>query len=196
MYSAPGNLLPVKHLSVNFGAPGDRKDSKGNLWLSYPRPRGGKTPEERRLVLDLEMTMEIPDGGEYFESNAEFLKIGGSRDPWIYSSGLEGIARSIIPIAREDGRGGKYTVRLHFHEPEDIQPGQRVFNVEIGGRTVLEALDIVKEAGGPRRALIKELNGLKLRDKLEISWKPLRGKPLICGIEIVAEGSRRAYKEL
>ena len=27
---------PIKHLGINFGAPGDRRDEQGQLWLEYP----------------------------------------------------------------------------------------------------------------------------------------------------------------
>jgi len=33
-----GPHKPVKHLAVNLGAPGDRRDDTGTLWLGYPRP--------------------------------------------------------------------------------------------------------------------------------------------------------------
>jgi hypothetical protein len=195
MYSASGPLLPVKHLAVNFGAPGDRKDSKGTLWLAYPRPQGGKTPEERRLVLDLPLEVEIQKGGGYSSSGADFLEIQGTDRPWIFASSCEGLSRCAIPVAKEEGTAGDYTVRLHFAEMEDIEPGQRVFSLEIGGKVIIENLDIVKEAGGPRRALVKEINGLELMETLEVKLKSVAGKPLICGLEVVAEGPRRAYKK-
>jgi hypothetical protein len=189
MYSAPESRKPPKQLCLNLGAPGDRRDGEGKLWLSYPRPRGGKTPQERRLVFPVELKAELSPGGGYYRSNANFLKVKGSGDPWIYASGCRGLARCIIPIAKKEA-GGAYTVRLHFAEPEPVQPGQRVFHVELQGRRMLQNLDIVKETGGPNRALIKEFKGLPLGDRLELSLKPVRGKPLLCGLEIMAEGAR------
>ncbi len=196
MYSATEPALPVKQLAVNFGAPGDRKDGAGKLWLAYPRPYGGQNPEQRRLVIDLPLEAKLEDGGGYFDSNADFLKLDGTDTPWIYASGCRGLTQCTIPVAKDDGTEGTYTVRLHFTEPEDLQPGQRVFDVQIEGRTVVEKFDIVREAGGFERSLVKEIKGLQLKDKLVISLKAHRGKPLICGLEIVAEGQRRAYKKL
>ena len=37
--SAVGAQTPVKAMALNLGAPGDRKDADGKLWLSYPRLR-------------------------------------------------------------------------------------------------------------------------------------------------------------
>jgi len=41
---------PVSHLAVNLGAPGDRRDGFGTLWLAYPRPK---------TVVRLEYTFDI-----------------------------------------------------------------------------------------------------------------------------------------
>jgi len=34
-----GVTTPVKHLTVNFGAPGDMKADDGTSWFGYPRPK-------------------------------------------------------------------------------------------------------------------------------------------------------------
>ncbi|MCK5849346.1 MAG: PQQ-binding-like beta-propeller repeat protein [Kiritimatiellae bacterium] len=38
IFSASESAEPVKHLRINFGAPGDRRDKQANAWLGYPRP--------------------------------------------------------------------------------------------------------------------------------------------------------------
>jgi outer membrane protein assembly factor BamB len=55
IYSSPGGSLPVQRLNVNLGAPGDRRDRQGTLWLSYPRP----TTRER---LEFAWTIKRPRG--------------------------------------------------------------------------------------------------------------------------------------
>ena len=85
----------------------------------------------------------------------------------------------------------RYTVRLHFAEPDALQPGERVFDVSLQGKPVLDDLDIMKEAGGAYRGLIKEFHGVMVGDGLRVHFSPIPGSkrpPLICGIEIVAEG--------
>ncbi len=39
IHSAVGMKTPVESMRINFGAPGDRKDSDGNVWFSYPRKK-------------------------------------------------------------------------------------------------------------------------------------------------------------
>ncbi len=81
-----------------------------------------------------------------------------------------------------------YTVRLVFAEPEEIRAGQRVFDVKLQGREVLPALDIVKQAGGSRRGIVREFRGVKAAGALEIEFVPHSAKPpLICGVELIAE---------
>jgi hypothetical protein len=77
---------------------------------------------------------------------------------------------------------------LVFAEPEDIRAGQRVFDVKLQGREVLPALDIVRQAGGALRGIVREFRGVKATDALEIEFIPRTEKPpLICGVELIAE---------
>jgi len=183
MFSAAGSITPVKRLRINFGAPGDRKDSKGRLWLAYPRPRSG------RLVLKLKLDEKVADGGGFFCNNADFLKIDGTEDAWIYASGCNGLERCTIPLAGKDDAPGEYTVRMHFTADEDDQPGQRVFDVTLQGQAVLKDFDAVKEAGGPNKAIVEEFNGVRAEGALEIAMRPTKGETLLCGLEIVWEKS-------
>lgn len=57
---------------------------------------------------------------------------------------------------------------------------------------MLASFDIVAEAGGPRRALIKEFPGVEVKDYLEIMLIPAAAskikQPLLCGFEAIREG--------
>jgi len=82
----------------------------------------------------------------------------------------------------------RYTVRLHFVEPDlAAVPGRRVFGIALQGKDVLGELDVVKEAGGPRRAIVRQFRGIPAADTLTVTLKPKAGLPVLCGIEIVAE---------
>jgi hypothetical protein len=80
---------------------------------------------------------------------------------------------------------------LHFAEPDRLGPGQRLFSVALQGRTVLEDFDIVKEAGGPQRAVVREFPGIRVRKHLSVTLTPSDGavvrETVLCGIEAVAE---------
>ena len=69
-----------------------------------------------------------------------------------------------------------YTVRLHFAELQDIPVGARIFDVKIQGKTVLENFDIVKEAGGLNKALVKEFPHVQAGDSVVLEFVN-KGKP-------------------
>ncbi len=81
-----------------------------------------------------------------------------------------------------------FTVRLYFAEPEEIQPGQRVFDVMIQGREVARQFDIVRQSGGAYRGVLLEHKGIPVQDSLRVDLiAQTQRPPLICGIELIAE---------
>lgn len=82
----------------------------------------------------------------------------------------------------------KFTVRLHFAEPENIGPGERVFSIRLQGKPALRDLDIVKQAGRPRRGIVREFRGVSVKDALQIDLAPSTSKPAVLGgVELIAE---------
>ncbi len=82
-----------------------------------------------------------------------------------------------------------YTVSLHFVEPDDKKPGERVFNVALGDQTVLKGFDIAAEAKSPNVGIVKKFQGIVASDSLTVSLTPADPKmeTILCGVEIVAE---------
>ncbi|MFZ2639952.1 MAG: PQQ-binding-like beta-propeller repeat protein [Verrucomicrobiia bacterium] len=101
--------------------------------------------------------------------------------------------RELPPLLRKSRQAAApaeraYTVRLVFAEPEEIRAGQRVFDVKLQGREVLSSLDVLKQAGGARRGIVREFRGIKATEALEMEFVPRSSKPpLICGVELIAE---------
>ena len=87
-----------------------------------------------------------------------------------------------------------YTVRLHFAEPDDVRPGQRVFDVKLQGQVVAKGLDVVAAAGGKHTALVREFKGIMADETLRLELAPKgeeiteQTSPIISGIEVAAEG--------
>ena len=84
-----------------------------------------------------------------------------------------------------------YTVRLFFAETEKSDMGKRLFDVFMQEKQVLESFDIIKDAGGFNRLVIKEFKDVEIKDDLKIALTPTvksQAAPLLCGIEIIAEG--------
>ena len=80
-----------------------------------------------------------------------------------------------------------YTVRLTFAELEDAQPGERVFDVYIGGKKVLERFDVVEATGGPLKGVTREFPSIRATEELNVTFRPIVGRPLLCGMELVCE---------
>jgi len=97
VFSAAGRVTMTRRLALNFGAPGDRRAADGTLWLGYPRPY--KSPmQNHRLAFDLVIDMQRHGSGGFFSRDADFLKIGGTDDAWIYGSGLEGALHANVDL--------------------------------------------------------------------------------------------------
>jgi hypothetical protein len=171
----------IRRLGLNLGAPGDRKADDGTLWLEYPSV-GGPSPI-------LEVAIE-PKEPQWFRRHSS--QISGPGLHWVAASGAKGLTSLAIQLADKDALPRKYTVRLFFLEPEKVEPGQRVFDVSVQGRIVLRELDVVKEAGGRNRSLVKEFSSVELRDRLVIEFTPQAGaklpSALLSGVEVQAEG--------
>ena len=71
-------------------------------------------------------------------------------------------------------KGSQYTVRLHFAEPRDARSGDRVFNVILQGKEVLRDFDVIQQANGARRPVIKTFRGVRIAEQLEIELVPSR----------------------
>lgn len=167
----------VKRLGVNFGAPGDRRDENGTLWLDFPSV-GGESP-------DPEIIVEPADPVRYRYHSQRMV---GGANTWVAASGMEGLHR--VRITLENGAKGDvpYSVRLFFAEPGKQDKGGRVFDVSLQGRPVLTNFDVAAEAGGPMRTIAKEFSDIMIRDALEITLTPKgRAETLLCGVEVVAQ---------
>ena len=187
VFAVSGEAMPVRHVAVNFGAPGDRRDGEHTLWLCYPRP-----PIRPGLRLDLKA--DIMSGGGYFRRNADALTIEGTDKPWLFPSGCLGLTRCVLPLIAKGQPPATYAVRLSFAEPTNDRAGQRVFDVEVQGRVVAEALDVYGLAGGRDRALVREVRPVRVHNALTVELVPNADNPaparapLICGIEAVRIG--------
>jgi hypothetical protein len=116
-------------------------------------------------------------------------QIEGTADPGLYQTDRIGHFSYSIPVVE----GGRYTLRLHFAEPwftqSDRGAGSRVFDVYCNGTTLLKDFDILKEAGGGKRAIIRVFHGIPAspQGKLDLTFVPVANYALVNAIEVVEE---------
>ena len=113
-----------------------------------------------------------------------------TQDSSIYRSSRQGDFRYDIPL-----KSGTYELRLHFAEtyygPEEIGgggEGSRVMAVNANGKTLLNDLDIVLDAGGSRTADVKVITGISpaADGQLHLSFSSARGgSAMLSAIEIL-----------
>ena len=159
LYVSNGQITPVQHLAINLGAPGDKKDKLGTLWLGYPRPVS-------TTGLKLDINEEILEGMGYYSYDSKNVTIKGTDDPWLFTNGCVGLKKCKITLI-EDLLGeetGIYTVRLGFIPSSN----RRKFSVKIQDNMAFENLDILREAGSVNQAIIKEINGVEVENSLTI----------------------------
>jgi outer membrane protein assembly factor BamB len=185
IYSAVGPQTPVAHVHLNLGAPGDRKDARGTVWLAYPRPNPRKVTG---LDLKLDFHETRGNGGGYVSFSERSKKITGDATPWIYDSAARGITKWTFPLLGKNDKPSVYTVKLHFAELNDSAPaGKRVFDVKIQGKTVLKNFDPAKAAGGADRAVERTVPGIRVTDTLLLELVPRNGTPVLNAVEIIRQ---------
>jgi outer membrane protein assembly factor BamB len=169
----------IKRVGINLGAPGDRKDERGTLWLEYPSV-GGKSPAVPVKV--------APVSARWFRRHESSVEGGGLK--WVAASGVKGVEAIYVGLSKQPTQL-TYTVRLHFLEPDRLPPGQRLFCVALQGKEVLKDFDIAREAGGANRAVVREFRGVQVRTGLTVTFRPSPSAPVgdavLCGIEVRAE---------
>jgi len=195
IYSATGANTPVQHLAVNLGAPGDRRDKDGVLWLGYPRP--GLPPDRKAMGFSFEVQTEFLEGGGYFRRSSEAEPLSGTDSPWLFASCGRGLKRCVLPLLGEGDESAEYTVRLYFADLENEQAGKRVFDIKLQGQLLADSFDTVKEAvrrGAGHRAVVREFKGIKVDRNLKIELVPkdetvssMSRAPILCGVEAVRE---------
>ena len=77
---------PVERLGINFGAPGDRRDPNGLLWLEHPIV-AGESPE---------LPIKVESTGSWYRRHGATMD--GHGLPWVLASGVDGVKEVVIGL--------------------------------------------------------------------------------------------------
>ena len=167
----PIEASSIERIGLNFGAPGDRKTRDGTLWLDYPSV-GGPSPKIRIETKPKQPTFH------YRHSNWMKADAGW---PWVAASAVEGLQK----LTLHDLKPGRYTVRLHFAEIANINPGDRVQTIRLQGRVVLNRFDILAEAKQTMTGIVRQSENIMVDGTLTVTLEASAGQSLISGIEVI-----------
>ncbi|MEO8269999.1 MAG: PQQ-binding-like beta-propeller repeat protein, partial [Aureliella sp.] len=76
----------IERLAINFGAPGDRRQADGQLWMEYPVVAGDSAP------------VEITTNAEAKTFQQHSSLVSGVERPWVLASGLEDLTELQIGL--------------------------------------------------------------------------------------------------
>jgi outer membrane protein assembly factor BamB len=192
IYSAVGALTPVQSMALNLGAPGDRKDSDGKIWLSYPRHRAY---QETSLDVKLDLRPKFKTGGQFMSVSESSQPIDGTATPWLYTSWAEGLEQLTLPLLGKSDEPANYTVRLHFARLHDSNREPIVFDVNLQGKPALSEVTLPITGTGSdsanlpehATAIVHEVEHVRVTDNLVIDLVAKQGRPRLNAIEVVRQ---------
>jgi outer membrane protein assembly factor BamB len=165
----------IKQLGLNLNAPGDRTSQDNTLWLEFPEAGGTSHGIPVRL-----------DTADYYLIRKDPISVHSDNTPWISASAICGIRSLEITLSKEkQASEATYEIRLYFSELENKKEGERVFDVFIQDKKVLENFDIVMEAGKKDSEIIKTFSGITAGNALTIKMDPKAGNTILSGIELI-----------
>jgi hypothetical protein len=178
----------IRRLGINFGAPGDRRTDDGTLWLDFPSV-GGPSP-------DVPLSIH-GDALTYFREHS--LRVGSQQMPWVFASGVRGTRRITIQCAdsaKSDASPLPYSVRLYWRSADGPELQRMVTSsVQVTGSQQPCTCEEVATTATNTACVVQHWRNIPVKNQLEIEVGPIAGtdptslqeRPLLCGIEIVAE---------
>ncbi|MDC0273859.1 MAG: PQQ-binding-like beta-propeller repeat protein [Planctomycetaceae bacterium] len=182
IFSSVGLKTPVQHLALNLGAPGDRKDAHGTVWLSYPRY---KAYQETSLDVKLDLKPKFASAGGYRDINENTVEIAGAETPWLYTSWMEGLQSLTLPLLGKVDKPALFSVELHFADARSEEHAAAIFDVQFNGKTVLENITLEKNNGPKLAAIRHKVEDVIVTDNLTITLVTKQGEPLLNAVKVL-----------
>ena len=205
----------IKHLRLNFGAPGDKADADGDVWFAFPRPstRGPLGAGGMGHVPFVDLPVEAPDLEKKVTAewrNPDWTPVTGTDRPWLMTSVLSGPLELKIPMGPPGVAAQPYRVTLYFYNLDGRFHSSR-FDVELDGaatgaqgaaagetgrapsktRAVISVQLPSGRSAAQNRPVIKQLT-LDIADELTVKLNPTGGvPPVISGMEIQQLGKEQ-----
>ena len=99
---------PIQQVAINFGAPGDRRDADGQLWLEYPVVAGEAAP----------ITIDLNSDVKYFQNHSSAM--ADTDRPWLLASGVENLRELRINLQTKNESGVSSGIAIE-HADDDAE---------------------------------------------------------------------------
>ena len=173
---------PIQRIGINLGAPGNRLADNGTLWLHHPREAPSRPRPDLRV-----RDVEGADSARYYRKHSLLVEASSGLN-YVAASGRIGIRR--LDVRNVRGGGARFTVTLHFAEPEGLEPGERVFDIQLGDEVVVNGFDVAEAAGGANRAVARTFENVEIDRHLQVRLNPAEGSehpPVLSGVELIRQ---------
>lgn len=160
------NLITVNspEIAVNVGSNADFIDESGVVWIADQPYKQGS----------FGFTGQITPTAYGSQNDRNIL---GTEDDPLFQTMQENLSSY-----RFDVPAGVYEVELKFAETKFEKPNQRVFDVSINGRKMLEKLDLINDFGA-QRAVTKRFR-IDTASGIVIDFAAIEGKTILSGVRI------------
>jgi beta-galactosidase len=101
-------------------------------------------------------------------------------DPRLYDSLREGEFAYRVPVP-----DGRYRITVRCVDPTASAIGERVFDVDVNGKSVLKGFDVFAAAGGKLKGVERTFEAATKNGTLLIAFRPSRGKALVSSLVVV-----------
>lgn len=191
IFSSVGPKTPVDHMALNMGAPGDRRDAHGTVWMAYPRPTPSR---ETGLDFKFDISPKFNSGGGYNSLNEITHPVKEAEPPWVYTSWARGLKECTIPLLGKDDAPANYSVQLSFSEldPVSVNDSQAapLFTIKLQGKVVQKDFN----PHGKQGIQVRKFEGIPVKDNLHLELVPQNEAAeqmpaALSGIEIIRTDS-------
>ncbi len=165
----------IDRLGLNFGAPGDRRDADGLMWLEYPATAGPSPP----------LTIEFNQEASFFQNHTSTMV--GTDLPWIRASGVKDVTDLRIgmtirkPAQKEEGNEVNESHRYRIRLLLGVEKKDHSAVVDIYAQNELVAENVELNAVG----VAQVLDDITIGEQLELRFVNKSGQPVLQGIELM-----------
>ncbi|MDB4632500.1 PQQ-binding-like beta-propeller repeat protein [bacterium] len=173
-----------------------RKATDGEVrWSPEPWETKDASRKRQRSPNLISLIQPIIDRDDWKPGNSIAFMVSGTghRNAVSFDGKKEHAPKLILDYETADAEipieeAPRYTVRLHFFDPDKLPAGERLFNVSLQGKPVLTSFDLADHLSESENSLMHEFTGVAIPHRLEIGLESANDvTPVLSGVELIAE---------